>query len=87
VRVAENPVMTFPIKKRITSAPIIDRTAALYIGETQVRATTNEGDLLIGIRWSEEQVYLAQNYSLDTKSAEMKDQMTICLEISLTRML
>jgi len=32
-----NSVMTFPIKKRITTQLFMDRTAALHIGGTQIR--------------------------------------------------
>jgi len=37
----ESLVMTFPIKKRINTEMFIDRTAALYIRETRIRAMTN----------------------------------------------
>jgi len=39
-----NPVMAFQIKKRINTELFIDRTAALYIGETQIRVVINEGN-------------------------------------------
>jgi len=50
----ENPAMTFPIKKRISTEMFIDRTAALYIEESQIKIMTNESDqpqwyLLIGV--------------------------------------
>jgi len=38
-----NPVMTFPIKKRIYAELFIDERAALYIGENWIRVVTNEG--------------------------------------------
>jgi len=40
----ENPVMTFPIKKRTDTKLLLDRLAALYIGETRIKVATNEGD-------------------------------------------
>jgi len=40
---SENPVMTLPIKKRINTGLFIGRRVTLYIKETQVRDTTNEG--------------------------------------------
>jgi len=39
-----NPAMTFPIEKRITTEVFIDRSAALYIVETQNRVVTDAGD-------------------------------------------
>jgi len=39
-----NPAITFLIKKRIITELFIDRTAALYIGETRIRVVTDEGD-------------------------------------------
>jgi len=42
-----NPVMTFPIKKRINTELFIDRMAALYKGETLIRVGTNAGDQLV----------------------------------------
>jgi len=38
-----NPMVTFPTKKRINTQLFIDRTATLYIGDTQIRVITNEG--------------------------------------------
>jgi len=43
--------MAFTIKKRINTKLFIDRTAALYIRETWIKAITNGGD--------QKQVYLA----------------------------
>jgi len=43
-RVCENPIMAFPIKKRINTELFIDSTTAIYIGETLIRVVTNEGD-------------------------------------------
>jgi len=40
-------VMTFSIKKRINTELFILKTEALYIGDTQIRAMTHEGDQLI----------------------------------------
>lgn len=41
----ENPVVTFPIMKRISIELFIDRTASpLYIEETRIRVVTMEGD-------------------------------------------
>jgi len=42
--VHENPVMTFPIKTEL----FIDRTPALYKGETRIKVETNEGDQRVG---------------------------------------
>jgi len=42
----ENPVMTFPIRKRIKTELFIDRTSALYLGETRISNVTDEGDQL-----------------------------------------
>jgi len=42
--VCENPSMTFAIKKRINTELVIDRKAALYIVEIQIRVWTSEGD-------------------------------------------
>jgi len=42
MKVNENPVMTFPIKKIINTELFIDRTAAaLYMGETWIQVRTN----------------------------------------------
>jgi len=41
--VCKNQVMTLSIKKRINTELFIIRTAALYIGETQIRVGTKEG--------------------------------------------
>jgi len=43
-RTCGNPVITFQVKKRINSGLFIGRTAALYIGETQIRVVMNESD-------------------------------------------
>jgi len=42
-RMCGNSVMAFPIKKRTNAALFIDRTAAFYFVETQIRVVTNEG--------------------------------------------
>jgi len=42
-RMCENPMMTFPIKKRIHTELFIDRTAALYILESWIRDTIHKG--------------------------------------------
>lgn len=42
-RACENPVMTFSIKIIINTGLFIDRTAALSIGQTQMRAIINHG--------------------------------------------
>jgi len=39
-----NPVIIFPIKKRI----VFDRIPALYIGEIWFKLATNEGDQPVG---------------------------------------
>jgi len=44
----EYPVTIFPIEKRINTELFIDGTAALYIGETQIKELTNEGDQRVG---------------------------------------
>jgi len=49
-------MMTFPIKKRKNTELFNDRKTALYIGETQIRVGTNEGDQPVGISWLGEQV-------------------------------
>jgi len=43
-RTCGNPVTMFPIKKRINAELLIDRMAAFYIVETQLRFSTNVGD-------------------------------------------
>jgi len=35
-RACENPGMTLPIKKRINTEQMIEKTAALFIGKTQI---------------------------------------------------
>jgi len=45
----ENPVMTFPIMKKINTELFINRTTALYRGETQIKVLNNKGDQLVGI--------------------------------------
>jgi len=42
--VCENPVMTLPIKKRISTELFINRTEALYIGVIWIRIKTSEDD-------------------------------------------
>jgi len=36
--------MTFPMNKRIGNEQFIERTAAHFIGETQIMVVTNEGE-------------------------------------------
>jgi len=36
-RACENPVVIFPIRKRINTELFMDRMAALYLGETPIR--------------------------------------------------
>jgi len=43
-RTLGDPVMTFPIKKRIDTELIVDRKASLFVGETPIRVVTNMGD-------------------------------------------
>jgi len=38
------PVLAFLIKKSINTELLIERLAAFYVGETQIRDTTNKGD-------------------------------------------
>jgi len=40
--------MTYSIKKRIGSDLFIERTAALFIGETRIRVVTDEGYQQVG---------------------------------------
>jgi len=40
--------MTFPFIKITNAEAFIERMAALYIGATQIRAMTNEGDQRAG---------------------------------------
>jgi len=49
-RMCENPVMTYPTRKRISTELLIDRTAALYIGETQIRGITYMSSQIVGTR-------------------------------------
>jgi len=56
----ENLVITIPIKKRINTKLLIDRTAAPSRGKTQIRAMTKSYDKWIGICWLEERKYLQQ---------------------------
>jgi len=46
--------MSFPMRKRINTELPVDRMAALYMGETQARMVSNEGDQPV----LEERVYL-----------------------------
>jgi len=62
-----NQVTTFPIKKRINTELFIDRTATLYMVETQIREEITEGDEPVDTSLLMEQVYLAQKCSLDIK--------------------
>jgi len=39
-----NPMMAFPIKVRINTELFINRTAALYIGQTRIRDGADQGD-------------------------------------------
>jgi len=67
----ENPVMSFPIKRRINTDLFIDRMAALYLVESWIRHRTNEGDQRVGTSWMEEQAYLEKsgvNLSWDDKN-------------------
>jgi len=74
-----NPVIIFPIKKRI----VFDRIPALYIGEIWFKLATNEGDQPVGTSWLEEQMYLNCAEILLSKGKGMKDQMWTYLEMSL----
>jgi len=47
--------MTFLINTEL----FIERMAALFVGESWIRAMTNEGDQRIGTSWLEERVYYA----------------------------
>jgi len=52
----KNPVMTFPLKKRINTELFIVRIRdALYIGETRIRVVTDEGD-----QWGAQMISLYQ---------------------------
>jgi len=44
MRLCENPVMTFPIKKIIDTKLFIGRAAALYILISRIRDEINKGD-------------------------------------------
>jgi len=44
------PVKTFPVITEL----FIDRMAAIYVGETQIRVATNEGDQLVSTSWFED---------------------------------
>jgi len=72
----ENPVMTFPIKKRVNTELFIYRMAALYIAESWVRDMTNEGNQCIGTSWLQEQANLAQKCFLGLRGMGMKDQVS-----------
>jgi len=54
-RTCGSPVLTFPIEKRMNTKLFIDRMAPLYIGETQIRVETNEGDQPVALAdwWNE----------------------------------
>jgi len=43
-RTCGKPAMKFPLEKRINTELLIDRTAALYVGETRIRVVTDEGN-------------------------------------------
>jgi len=43
--------MTFPLKKRVNTELLTDRTEALYIGETQIRVGTYECDSQVSTSW------------------------------------
>jgi len=49
-----------PKLKKINSELLIDRMAALDVGETQIGVVTNKGDPYVSISWLENCVYLAQ---------------------------
>jgi len=68
---SENTVMPFLSYKRINTELFIGNTASLYMGETQIRAMTIEGDQCIRTIWLEEWVYLEQK---SIKGVGMKDQ-------------
>jgi len=60
---SENPVFTFPIKKRINTGLFIGRMALLSIGETRISNTYNRD----GILWLEGWAYVLQNCFVDIK--------------------
>jgi len=66
-RTCGNPVMTFPIKKRTSTALFTNRTGTIYIGETRIRVAINVGEKQVGTCWLEERVNLAQKCYLDIK--------------------
>jgi len=69
----KNPVMTFPIEKRINTL-------------TRIKNMNNEGDQPVGTSWFKERVYLVQKCYFELKGAGMKDQMSTYLEISFSGM-
>jgi len=62
-RMNEIPVMTFPIKERISSKLFIGRNAALFIRENWIRGVTSEADQRVGISYLEERVSCAEMLS------------------------
>jgi len=61
----ENPVMTFPIKKRINTELFIERMAALFLRFTSIWVKTSEGVEPVSTRWLVKRAHLGQKCFLD----------------------
>jgi len=73
----------FPIKKIINTELLIERTAALYLRESQIRVGTSEGDQTIELVESWNECTMRWNVMWISKVVAIRDQVSTCLEMSL----
>jgi len=86
MRTCENPLKTFPNKKRINTELFIDRTATVDTNETLIRVATTRRTINQRVLAERRSKYPSHIHDIViSKGVAMKDQVSTYLEMSFNR--